>query len=109
LRAPVVHISGGNFHQSPIGIGTTVNQSVNVNLDNDHEVVEYLCKLLAQHDPSASENCKSSVVELVNAAKTGDLGTAKPVFQRLFGAAKEAVKQLAWSVITAYVTKQLGL
>jgi hypothetical protein len=110
-RSPTtsVHISGGNFHQSPIGVGGIVNQAVNFNIDNDFEVVEYLSKLLSLHDPSSGEEGKRSVIELVNTAKTGDLGKAKPIFQRVFGAAKETVKQLAWGVITAYVAKQLGL
>jgi len=107
--APSVHISGGNFHHSPIGIGDTVNQAVNFNISNDSEVIEYLAKLLALHDPGCGEEGKKQVVELVNTAKTGDLGKAKPIFQRLFGAAKETVKQMAWGVITAYVSKQLGL
>jgi hypothetical protein len=107
--APSVHISGGNFHQSPIGIGNTVNQAVSFNIDNDSEVIEYLAKLLALHDPSSGKEGKRDVVELVNTAKTGDLGKAKPIFQRLFGGARETIKQLAWGVITAYVSKQLGL
>jgi hypothetical protein len=106
---PSVHISGGTFHQSPIGIGSTVNQSVSFNLDSDAEVVEYLCNLLSQHDSAAHQDGKTGVIELVDAAKTGDLGKIKPIFQRLFGAAKETVKQLAWGVIIAYAAKQLGL
>ena len=106
-----VNISGGTFHQSPISIGGTVNQSVNFNLDldNNSEVIEYLYKLLSQHDAAAGESGKRGVAELVNTAKTGDLGKVKPVFQRLYGAAKETIKQLAWGVITAYVTHKLGL
>lgn len=106
---PRVHISGGTFNQSPTGIGGTLNQAVNFNIDNDSEVIEYLAKLLALHDPSSGEQGKQGVEQLVNTAKTGDLGKAKPIFQRLFGTAKEAVKQLAWGVITAYVSKQLGI
>jgi hypothetical protein len=106
--APNVHISGGTFHQSPIGIGSMVNQAVNFNIDNDSEVIEYLAKLRALHDPSFGENGRKDVVELVTTAKTGDLGKAKPIFQRVFGAAKEATKQLAWGVITAYVSNNLG-
>ncbi|MGB2677287.1 MAG: hypothetical protein WAN12_09420 [Candidatus Acidiferrum sp.] len=110
-RSPVpnVHISGGSFYQSPIGIGSTVDQAVNFNISNDSEVIEYLAKLLTLHDSSSGEEGKRDVVELVNTAKTGDLGKAKPIFQRLFGAAKETTKQVAWGVITAYVSKQLGL
>ena len=104
-----VHISGGNFHQSPIGIGGVVNQPVNFNISNDSEVIEYLARLLALHDASSGEEGKRQVVELVNTAKTGDLGKAKPIFQRLYGGAKETIKQVAWGVITAYVSKQLGL
>ena len=106
---PRVNISGGTFHQSPIGIGSTVNQAVNFNISDDSEVIEYLAKLLALHDPSSGEDGKKAVVELVNTAKTGDLGRAKPIFQRLYGGAKETIRQLAWGVITAYVSKQLGL
>jgi len=105
--APNVHISGGNFHQSPIGVGSTVNQSIN--FSNDSEVIEHLAELLASHDPSSGDKGKRDVIELVNTAKTGDLRKAKPIFERLFGGAKETVKQLAWGVITAYVSKQLGI
>jgi hypothetical protein len=107
--APSVHISGGNFHQSPIGIGNTVNQAANFNIDNDSEVIEYLAKLLALYAPSSGEESKKGVVELVNTAKIGDLGKAKPIFQRLFGPVQETVKQVAWGVITAYTSKKLGL
>ena len=107
--APSVHISGGTFHQSPIGIGSAVDQAVHFNISNDSEVIEYLAKLLALHDPSSCEESKRAVTELVNTAKTGDLGKAKPIFQRLYGGAKETIKQAAWGVITAYVSKQRGL
>lgn len=107
--APSVHISGGTFHQSPIGIGSNVNQAVTFNIDNDSEVIKYLAKLRALHDTSFGEEGRNDVTELVNTAKTGDLGKAKPIFQRVFGAATEATKQVAWGVITAYVSKQLGL
>ncbi len=107
--APRVHISGGTFHQSPIGIGSAVNQTVSFNIENDSEVIEHLAKLLATDDPSSGERGKGDVVELVATAKTGDLGKAKPIFQRLFGAAKETTRQLAWGVITAYASKKLGL
>jgi hypothetical protein len=105
----MVNITGGTFHQSPIGIGNAVNQSVMFNIDDDSEVIEYLCKLLSQHNLNAAEGGKKAVVELVGIAKTGDLGKAKPVFQRLFGATKEATKRLAWGVLTAFVSKQLGI
>lgn len=106
---PHVHISGGVFNQSPIGVGATVSQAVNFNIDNDSEVIEYLAKLIALEDPSSGEDGRCGVVELVQTAQTGDLARTMPVFQRLFGAARETVKRLAWSVITAYVTKKLGL
>jgi hypothetical protein len=58
---------------------------VNFNIDNDSKVIEYLAKLLALENPSAGEG-KRAVEELVNTAKTGDLGKAKPVFQPVLGA-----------------------
>ncbi len=103
------HISDSTFYQSPIGIGGAVNQSTSFKMDNESDVIEYLFKLLSQHGLASGEQGKKGVAELVNTAKTGDLGKAKPIFQRLFAGAKENVKQLAWAVITAYVSKQLGL
>jgi hypothetical protein len=109
LPAPSVHISGGTFHQSPIGIVGTVNQAVTFNIDNDSEVIEYLAKLRALHDSSFGEEGRRGITELVTTAKTGDLAKTKPIFQRVFGAVTEATKQVAWGVLTAYVSKQLGL
>jgi hypothetical protein len=86
--SPCVHISGGTFHQSPIGIGSTVNQAVNFNIDNDAEVIDYLAKLRNLHDPSIGEEGRREVTELINTAKSGDLGKAKPIFQRVFGIAQ---------------------
>jgi hypothetical protein len=40
---PLVHISGGTFHQSPIGIGGRVTQSVTV---NDNELADGVRKLV---------------------------------------------------------------
>jgi hypothetical protein len=107
--APRVHISGGTFHQSPIGIGSTVNQAVNFNIDNDAEVIDYLAKLCTLHDASFGQEGRRGITELVTTAKTGDLAKTKPIFQRVFGVATEATEQVAWGVITAYVSKQLGL
>jgi hypothetical protein len=30
-----VHISGGTFHQSPIGVGTKISQTVNISASSD--------------------------------------------------------------------------
>jgi len=81
---------------------------VSLNLDSDSEVIEHLANLLSQRGSSPEQNGKD-VALMVNTAKTGDLAKVKPLFQRLFGGAKETVKQLAWGVLTAYVSKQLGL
>jgi hypothetical protein len=106
---PHVRISGSTFHQSPVGIGNAVNQAVSFRVDNDSEVIEYLCKLLVLQDPSSGEKGKEGAAEMVKAAGTGDLGKVKPIFQRLFGGAADHIKQAAWGVLTAYVTKKLGL
>jgi hypothetical protein len=106
--APTVHISGGNFHNSPLAIGENINQTTTINVQNDAEVINYLSGLLAQHDPSAGESGKTEVVALVNAAKAGDVPRAKPIFQRLYGAATEAVKGLAWAVIAEIIKSQFS-
>lgn len=107
--ASTVHISGGTFNQSPIGIGGVVSQAVDFNIDNDFEVIEQLFKLLASQPLSFGEEGKRNVVDLVSAAKTGDLGKVKPIFQRLFGTTVETTKQVAWGIIVAYASKKLGL
>jgi hypothetical protein len=104
-----LHISGGTFHQSPIGFGNAVSQNVTFNIDSDSEIAESLLKLLSPQDAPSVEIARKNVVELVSTAKTGNLGEAKPIFVRLFEGAKDEIKQLAWSLITAYTTKQLGL
>jgi hypothetical protein len=95
---PTVHISGGTFHNSPLAVGENINQTTTINVQNDAEVINYLFGLLGQQNPSAGESGKTEVVALVDAAKAGDVPRAKPIFQRLYGAATEAVKGLAWAV-----------
>jgi hypothetical protein len=43
-----VHISGGNFYQSPIGVGGKVSQNINFDVSNESDSVKYLTELLAQ-------------------------------------------------------------
>lgn len=44
-----VHISGGNFHQSPIGIGSTVNQDINFNNQSDIKDLQHLIEVFEKH------------------------------------------------------------
>jgi hypothetical protein len=107
---PSVHISGGNFHQSPIGVGGSVNQSLNsIDISSDAAVEKQLADLLQQHTGNCTVDDKQTIIELVNTAKTGDLVKVKPLFQRLFGTVKEGITQTAWGVITAYINAYLGL
>lgn len=104
-----VHISGGTFHHSPIGVGGQVTQSVGVNAENQPEVVDYLLELLARSGAEADDAAKREVVRLVETTGKGDLAGAKPIFQRLFGEAADGVKQVAWGVVSTVASKYLGL
>jgi hypothetical protein len=35
MSAPMVHISGGTFHQSPVAVGSQVSQTVNISASSD--------------------------------------------------------------------------
>jgi hypothetical protein len=102
-----VTITGGNFQNAQIGVGGTVQQSVTVS--SESELTEKLLTLLAQRGPAPTEADRREVLTIVEAAKTGDLGKAKPILQRLYGAGKEGVMDLATKLIVAFAEKYLGL
>lgn len=104
-----VKIYGGTFNQSPIAVGANVSQETSFDITDDGELAKSLLALLDQRQVLHSAEPGETVSALVATAKTGDLGKAKPIFQKLFGAATETVKQIAWGLLTAYVTKQLGI
>lgn len=108
-RTPTVHISGGNFQNSPVAIGNCVSQATAININNDADVIDYLAKLHVQHNAQSGEKHRKEITKLVEAARKGDLPTAKPIFQRLFGAAKESTKALGWAVIAELIKRQLGI
>jgi hypothetical protein len=107
--SPRVHISGGTFHQSQIGIGEQVTQQQKIDIENDTEVIERLTQLLLTTGSSIDATSKAKIVQLVAAAHQGDLKEAKPIFQKLFGLASETVKQTAWGILTAIITKAMGM
>jgi len=47
--APTVHISGGNFHNSPIGVGETVNQTVNFTDASTINDLQHLVEVFEKH------------------------------------------------------------
>jgi len=106
---PSVHISGGTFNQSQIGIGNDVHQHLSVDVSNDAATVDYLVDLLKRSGQSIDATARSDITEMINNANAGDLAAVKPQFQRLFGTAVEGIKQVAWSVIAAIITKQIGM
>ena len=104
---PRVHISGGTFHQSQIGIGEQVTQVQRVDVENDGEVSERLTQLFVTTGADAYETSKAEIERLVQVARQGNGGEAKPIFQKLFSLASETVKQTAWGIVTAIITKAL--
>lgn len=47
--APTVHISGGNFHNSPIGVGKTVNQTLSFNDSKMINDLQHLVEVFEKH------------------------------------------------------------
>lgn len=103
-----VHISGGTFHNSPVGIGDGISQTVSVNVENQAEVVEYLLGLLARGGVTVDEGARRDVQALIEVTGKGNLAGAKPIFGRLFGEATDGVKQVAWGVVSTIAAKFLG-
>ncbi|RQP42577.1 hypothetical protein [Burkholderia ubonensis] len=104
-----VHISGGTFNQSQIGIGDNVHQHLSVDVSNDAATVDQLLDLLKRAGQPVDDAARSHITEMVSNANAGNLAAVKPVFQRFFGAVADGVKQIAWGVITAIITKQIGM
>jgi hypothetical protein len=47
--AQTVHISGGNFHNSPIGVGKTVNQTMSFNDSRTINDLQHLVEVFEKH------------------------------------------------------------
>jgi hypothetical protein len=107
--APKVTITGGHFHQSPIGIGREVTQTTTFHIEDDTEAVEGLLRLLESQGQLIDSITRKETQELVAHAGAGNLARAKPLFQKLFGLAGETLKQTAWGVLVGIVTKQMGI
>jgi len=107
--AAQIHISGGTFHQSQIALGKQVSQQQRVESINDAEAIEHLLHLLSKSGTKIDGATKDEIRQLVAAAEDGDTKEAKPIFQRLFAFATETVKQEAWAILTALITKAMGL
>ena len=46
---------------------------------------------------------------MVSAANSGNMTAAKPIFQKVYGTVAEPIKQLAYGVLSAIITKQMGM
>jgi hypothetical protein len=108
-RPPYVHISDGTFHQSQIGIGEQVTQEQKFDVENDDEVIERLTQLFMTTGTPIDGASKAEITRLVKVTHEGDFKETKSMFQRLFGLASETVKQTAWGILTAIITKAVGL
>jgi hypothetical protein len=104
-----VHISGGNFYQSPIGIGGQVSQNINFDVTDEADAVKYLKELLFQAGQPANDAISTDLEEMVQAANSGNMAAAKPIFKKIFDVVAEPTKQLAYGVLTAIITKQMGM
>jgi len=106
--SPTVHISGGTFHHSPIGVGHNFTQSINIDASHRSEAVTQLLQLLRDNGGTLRPDTEQWVVHLVDVTQQGNLAAAKPIFHELFSTAAEGVKTVAWGVITALISHQMG-
>ncbi len=104
-----VHISGGTFYNSPVGVGGQVSQNINFDVSNETDSAKYLAELLAKGGQPVTDATKADLDTMVQAANAGNMAVAKPIFQRVFGVVTEPIKQLAYGVLTAIITKQMGM
>ncbi|MGV1760813.1 hypothetical protein ACQZ6F_29480 [Rhizobium sp. A22-96] len=104
-----ITIKDSHFHNSPVGAGTSVTQTVAFDVTNENETVNYLYELLSHNNGKVDASAKQEIKAMVDAANAGDMKAAKPIFQKLFGGAADAVKELGIGVLTAIVNKQLGM
>jgi hypothetical protein len=109
VAPPHVHISGGTFHQSPIGIGGQVTQIQEINVENDVELIGHLTQLYLSAGLRLDEASKAEMARLVHLTRQGDIKEVKPIFQRLFGLASEGVRQTAWGLLAAMIAKAVGM
>lgn len=67
---PTVHISGGNFNNSPIGVGSTVNQTVNFNDTRTLNDLQHLVEVFEKHidelmlEPAAKRKATAQIATI---------------------------------------------
>ena len=108
-RHTSVNITGSQFHNSPVGVGGQVAQTLNIGIESRQEIVDYLRNLLQENGHQVDEQSERDLVALADAALDADSAKVKPIFQQVFGVAAEGVKQVAWSLLTVAITKAMGL
>lgn len=104
-----VNITGGHFHQSPIGVGGQVSQQLHFDVSNQSDTVNYLVELLSKEGQPPNLETRDQIIDMVANANDGNMAAAKPLYQRVFGAISEPAKEIASGVLAAIVTKSLGL
>lgn len=104
-----VNISGGSFNNSPIGVGAHVKQTLNIDVGDENQTVSYLTELLSKNGNKIDASATSEIRQMVQAAGAGNMAAATPIFQKLFGATGDAIKGIAYGVLSAIIAHQLGM
>jgi hypothetical protein len=115
-RRPTVHISGGTFHQSTIGIGDHVTQSVTVSGGELAESVRKLVDQLEQMLPTSGlpafvqENSQTALGELREAAAvpTPDIGRLRRGLESLKHIMEHASGHVVAVGVLALITELLS-
>ena len=103
-----VNITGGQFYQSPIGVGGQVSQQLHFDVGNQNDTAQYLIELLSKEGQPANAETKDQIIDMVAKANAGDMAEVKPLYQRVFGAMGGPAKEVVTAVISEIVKNSLS-
>lgn len=107
-----VNIHGGNFNNTQLAAGKTVQQSMAVTAGVDSDIVAIVARLITileeQGKPITTEQ-KTGIQAAITAANDGDGKEAKSLLARACGSVWESVQPVMWPIVGELVKKSLGL
>lgn len=101
-------IYGGEFTNSQIASGSSVNQEQQINLSNgNNETVLSLLSLIRDNGVTVTPEKEKEVTELVRAAESGDSLKSKSIFKKTFNSVSSNVQKIGWKIVTKIIMQQL--
>ncbi|MDP8607168.1 hypothetical protein [Serratia marcescens] len=103
-------ITGGQFSNMQLGQGESLNQSMNVTMNNsDSEIVEKLISILEKHGHPVDGSQRADIIAAIAAANDGDGRGAKSLLTKVCGPVWESVQPVMWPIVGELVKRSLGL